>query len=91
MQGKRYVVGVEQDVTAREAERVELDTTRQLLIDAIESIDDGLMLFDSEDHLVAFNHKATRVLSQVADFIEAGATYQSIMAAYAARLEPERR
>ena len=91
MQGKRYVVGVEQDVTVREAEREELDVTRQLLIDAIESIDDGLMLFDPEDHLVAFNRKATRVLSQVADFIETGASYQSIMAAYAARLDPQRR
>ena len=89
--GRQYVVGIEQDVTVRERQREELHQTRQQLIDAIESMREGMMIFDAEDRLVAFNTEQTRLLHEVAELFQIGVTFRTLLLAYASRISDERR
>jgi PAS domain S-box-containing protein len=86
-----YVVGIELDVTERELQRIELQQTRQQIMDAIESMREGVMIFDASDKLVAFNEEAVRLLWQVKDLFELGISHEQILAAYANRISPEAR
>ena len=86
-----YVVGIELDVTEREQQRIELQQTRQQLLDAIESMREGVMIFNAKDELVAFNEESIRLLNVVADCFRVGITHQEIMEAYATRITPEAR
>jgi signal transduction histidine kinase len=83
MQGKRYIVGIEQDVSLRERQRDELLEAEQVLVDAIEAIDDGVMIFDREGCLVAFNRRATELLPSIIDLVNEGDSYSAILRAYA--------
>jgi signal transduction histidine kinase len=82
MQGKRYIVGIEQDVSVREKQRAELVEAQQILVDAIEAIDDGVMIFDREGCLVAFNRQATELLPSIIDLVNDGDSYSAILKAY---------
>jgi signal transduction histidine kinase len=83
MQGKRYIVGIEQDVSLRERQRADLLEAEQVLVDAIEAIDDGVMIFDREGCLVAFNRRATELLPSIIDLVNDGDSYSAILRAYA--------
>lgn len=50
-------IAVKRDVTARRIAESALDRARTLLADAIESIPDGLAMFDVDDRLVFYNNR----------------------------------
>jgi len=86
-----YVVGIELDVTEREQQRLELQQTRQQIMDAIEAMREGVMIFDAEDKLVAFNEEAVRLLWPVADLFGLGVAHADILHGYATRIPSEAR
>ncbi len=57
------------------------------LIDAIESISEGFVLFDAEDRLILTNNKYRAMFSGAAADIRRGATYEALCRAYAERGE----
>lgn len=81
-------IAVKRDVTARRIAESALDRARTLLADAIESIPDGLAMFDVDDRLVFYNarfldahaylprdrnHKGLRFEELIRQGVEAGA------------------
>jgi PAS domain S-box-containing protein len=80
--GKNAVVGVGVDITGRREAEAEIARSRARLEDAIESVADGLMLFDSEDRLVMKN---TRMRELVApddeNVLRLGASFERIVRA----------
>lgn len=59
----------------------EASRSRQQLLDAIEAIPDGFVLFDKEDRLVLCNSTYKRMYPKIADHIEVGATLEEIVRA----------
>ena len=74
--------GLRTDVTLlRESERRAAEA-RELLMDAIESSPDGIGIYDSDDRLVVFNQKFRGdMLSDIADLIEPGVAYETLLRA----------
>ncbi|MBI3445398.1 MAG: PAS domain S-box protein [Magnetospirillum sp.] len=71
--------GVGADITREaEAER-RARLAQQQLADAIESINDGIALFDSEDRLVLCNQEYRRVFWQLGDMLVPGTRFESII------------
>jgi len=62
-------------------EKSEHDALRAhaLLIDAIESLDDGFILWDSDDRLVLYNQALKRMLPAEASFIAPGITFTELV------------
>ena len=74
----------EQALRASEARAAQAQTQ---LIDAIESISEGFVLFDSEDRLVLTNNKYRAMFSATAGDIRRGASYEALCRAHAERGE----
>jgi adenylate cyclase len=87
------LVGAIRDVTARKLAEVRLKATQakaeqahQRLVDAIESVTEGIVLFDSEDRVVLCNSHyldffAKTAGTQVADMIRPGALFWDVLRA----------
>ncbi len=79
-------VGLRVDVTelfsAREAARMaeaEASRTRQQLVDAVEALDDGFLLFDAEDRLVLANERYREMYHWIAPFVVPGTRFEDIL------------
>ena len=66
--------------TLRQSE-AEASRSRQQLLDAIEAIPDGFVLFDDEDRLVLCNSTYKQMYPKIADHIKIGATLEEIVRA----------
>ncbi len=62
-------------------------TSQQRLVDAIETIEDGFVLYDAEDKLVMCNTRYREIFSKSADMIRPGASFEEIVRAGAERGE----
>jgi len=67
------------DVTALKQAENDVRTARDFLIDAIESIEGGVALFDREDRLVLFNKKYRNLLPAIADIMKPGVTFERML------------
>jgi two-component system, sensor histidine kinase len=68
--------------------RDEADTARKRLSDAIESIDEGFAIFDSDDRLVLANQTYISLWPEAADIIQPGVDFARIAQTLAARKVP---
>ena len=67
------------DLTGREEDKQVLQMKEQLLLDAVESISDGVVLFDANDRLVLSNSATRNDLKVIEDLIVPGAKYEDIV------------
>lgn len=79
-------VGLRVDVTelyhARETARMaeaEASRTRQQLVDAVEALDDGFLLFDADNRLVLANERYRQMYHQLAPAVVPGASFEDIL------------
>lgn len=75
----RQLLGVAADVTDLKAAEAELLRARGRLIDAIESLDGGLVMFDADERLVLWNRQYAELYPGVADKLAAGAKYEDLL------------
>ncbi len=61
--------------------RVDADRTRAQLVEAVENINEGFVLYDSEDRLVICNRKFREAYKIVADQLKTGVTSEQILRA----------
>jgi PAS domain S-box-containing protein len=66
---------------ALQAESHALAATKARFLSAIEALDDGFAVFDSDDRLVLWNAPYVRVFAGIADLIEEGALYDDLLRA----------
>jgi PAS domain S-box-containing protein len=77
--------GTARDETSEVAARQEEAATRTLLLDAIESLEDGFALFDADDRLVLHNRLfKDRVDGLVLDTLKIGDTFEQILTKWTA-------
>jgi PAS domain S-box-containing protein len=67
------------------AARDALERTNRRLSDAIETIPEGLALFDAEDRYVLWNSRYLEIYPESADFVAAGRTFAEVLRLGAAR------
>lgn len=67
------------DVTEQKRAAAELSRLNELLRDAIESLDEGFALYDSEDRLVMWNRRYEEMNAHVGDILQVGVTYDEIL------------
>ena len=84
--GARGIVSITRDITvqkkAEDALRqseTDASRARQQLMDAIEAIPDGFVLFDRNDRLVLCNSNYKKLYLKIADQIRIGATLEEIV------------
>ena len=75
------IVGIRTDITELKQAEAALKATQQQLIDAIESISEGFVLFDHEDRYVLTNSNYRRLYPGIADLCEPGARFETVMRA----------
>jgi PAS domain S-box-containing protein len=75
------IVGIRSDITELKQAEAALKATQQQLIDAIESISEGFVLFDHEDRYVLTNSNYRRLYPGIADLCEPGALFETVMRA----------
>jgi PAS domain S-box-containing protein len=73
--------GTGTDVTAEIALREQVARTETRLRDAIESIDEGFVLFDADDRMVLCNERYREFNSDIADVLEPGVAYETVVRA----------
>lgn len=79
LRGRPFLAAVWHDMTERKlAEAARLESER-ILRAAIETIDEGFVLYDSEDHLVLCNEKYRQIYAASADLIVPGARFEDII------------
>lgn len=64
----------------------ESDALRNLLIDAVDSIDEGFVLFDHENRLVVCNDRYRQAYPSIADILQPGTRFDDILTTAAERL-----
>ena len=69
-------VGIWLDVTERNKTERELAAVRDNLLDAMESIDHAIVLYDRDDRIVLFNHHHLDHYRAIADMIAPGVRYE---------------
>ena len=72
------VEGLVMDVTARKQAETELARARDNLVDAIESLDHNVMLYDREDRLVLFTPHLYKEYPQADQYFVPGQTFEQI-------------
>ncbi|HYG91731.1 MAG TPA: ATP-binding protein [Azospirillum sp.] len=78
MDGERILCSV-RNVTERALAEGEARRARDLLVDAIESIADGFVLYDADDRLVLCNAKYRELYALSEDQIRPGSTFEAIL------------
>ena len=81
-----YTVGTRTDITqlkqaiaALQASERKASDAHTRLVDAIESLDDGFVLWDANDRLVLFNEAFKRMFPDQADFLTPGITFPELI------------
>lgn len=64
----------------------ESEALRGLLVDAVDSIDEGFVLFDRDARLVVCNDRYRRAYPAIADLLEPGVRFEDILATAAERM-----
>ncbi len=72
-------LAIEDDITESKATRDALQRTEQRLVTALEAIDDGFALFDSDERLELCNERYRATLGAADPFIEIGMRYEDIL------------
>jgi len=75
------LVGCISDITSEKSLREELDRARRQLEDALESIGEGFVLFDSQDRIVMCNSRYRGWFTDIAHMVRPGNTFESFMRA----------
>jgi signal transduction histidine kinase/integral membrane sensor domain MASE1 len=80
------IVGIRTDITelknaiaALQESEAEASKAHALLVDALESIDDGFLLWDANDRLVLFNDAIKRMIPDQADFLVPGISFAELI------------
>jgi PAS domain S-box-containing protein len=73
--------GTTQDITERKQAEQAVQAAQQQLTEAIESISEGFVLFDSEDRYVLTNSNYRRMYRDVADLFVPGTPFENILRA----------
>ena len=81
----RRSIGSISDIHQRKLKELELVQTRQLLQDAIDSIDGGLVMFDADDRLVFCNQRYRDIYGFAPHEIETGTYLSNITRAFYTR------
>jgi PAS domain S-box-containing protein len=75
------LLGTSQDITERRAAEEALKDAQRQLIEAIEAISEGFILFDKDDRFVLANENYRRLYSGLADLLVPGALYADLVRA----------
>lgn len=78
-QGQKAVQSTIVDVTERKTSEEELRKARSQLVEAIEALPDGFVLYDEKDRLVICNQRYRDIYSLSADVIQPGNTFEYIV------------
>ena len=80
-QGRPIAIGsISSDITERKQAEKELESSRQLLQTALDSMTDGFALFDKDERLVLFNESYTHKIRLPRFFLKPGITFSEIVA-----------
>ena len=74
---------VRTDTTARKRVEAELNAVRRRLSEAIESIDEGIALFDKDERLELFNRRYAAEVAAIGDVFKPGLTFENMVRALA--------
>ncbi|WP_422039697.1 PAS domain S-box protein [Roseibium sp.] len=77
--GSATFTAIFRDLTDRKAAAAKIKQAETRLVDAIESLPDGFVLYDAEDRLVLCNSKYREFYSSSADLIQPGAKFEEII------------
>ncbi len=77
--GSSTFTAIFRDLTDRKAAAAKVKQAETRLVDAIESLPDGFVLYDAEDRLVLCNSKYKEFYSSSADLIQPGAKFEDII------------
>ncbi len=77
--GVTGLVGAIQDVTVRRSMKAEIRRNADLLRGAIDTIDEGFVLFDPQDRLVLCNERYRQLYATSADLLVPGARFEDII------------
>lgn len=77
--GEKIYTVILRDLTEQKAAAQKLQQAETRLVDAIESLPDGFVLYDAEDRLVLCNSKYKEFYSSSADLIEPGKKFEEII------------
>ena len=67
------------DITARKQSEAERETARQFLITALDSMRDGVALFDKDERLVLWNESYLAALPHLRGFLRLGVTFPQLI------------
>jgi PAS domain S-box-containing protein len=73
------IVGIRTDITERKRSEEALKSAREQLVDAIEAISEGFVLFDRDDRYVMTNSKYREMYPTMADAFAPGSTYEAMI------------
>jgi PAS domain S-box-containing protein len=76
-----HLIGTSQDITERKAAEEALKTAQRQLIEAIEAISEGFILFDKDDCFVLANENYRRLWSGIGDLLVPGSCYADLVRA----------
>ncbi|MBB5019004.1 PAS domain S-box-containing protein [Chitinivorax tropicus] len=80
--GKRRVMWSFRDITQRKQAENEINRARMQLVDAIESLDAGLIMLDAEERLAICNQRFRELFPQAAEVLQPGMPYLDILREY---------
>ena len=72
------MIGTVQDITGRKEAEQELRASQEMLVDAVESISEGFVMYDAEDRLLLCNSKYRDFYPQLVDKLEPGTKLEEI-------------
>jgi PAS domain S-box-containing protein len=72
-------IAIESDISSRKAMQAQVDRNAQLLLGAIETIDEAFVLFDPSDRLLICNEKYLQVYETSRDLLVPGAKFEDII------------
>lgn len=81
-QPKKFVA-IENDITLRKKESERAEKAEQMLLMAIDSIDDGFVLFDKDDRLILANRQYKDFFPRGREVIQPGVDFETILRASA--------
>ena len=67
------------DLTERKQHEEELTRARAQLMDAIESLDSGLVMYDRRERLVVCNKRYREIYAECAELLIPGVAYEEIL------------
>lgn len=75
------VFGIIQDITERKEAEDAAEASRHLLVDAIESMSQGFVLYDKDDRFVLANSKFKAMFPELAGLMQPGMRYEDVLRA----------